>query len=163
MLSTYFWNEFYRLKVHARYISLQQAHTENIDRCIKIFLAITASSSIGAWAVWQDLGPLWGLFIATSQVINSIRPYLPYKKRLIGLSSLSNEYEELAISFEMKWLDISTGSLTDDEIKKAIGDIKTKKQKAMRKHFQDGQIPEKSDLLSKAEEDAQQYLRNFYS
>lgn len=163
MLQDHYWKEFYRLKVHARYIGLQQGLAEKNDRHVKVYMAIASSSSIGAWVIWKELGPIWGVIIAASQVLNAVRPYLPYKKRLASLSALAHELDELAISAEMKWLDIATGGLTEDDIKKAIGDVKSRKQKAMKKHFPDSQIPEKQDLLDKAEEDTLQYCTTFYS
>lgn len=163
LLHDHYWKEFYRLKVHARYIGLQQGLAEKNDRRVKVFTAIASSSSIGAWVIWKNLGPLWGMVIAISQVLNAIRPYLPYRRRLTSLSSLAHELEELAISAEMIWLDIATGDLSEDEIKKAIRDVKQKKQKAIRKYLPDTQLPEKSSLLDKAEDDTLQYCATFYS
>lgn len=164
LLQDYYWKEFYRLKVHARYVSLMHSDAETKDRTIKICMAIASSSSIGAWVVWKELGMLWGMIIAVSQVLNAIRPYLPYKKRMESLSTLAHELEELAINAEMKWLDIASGDVYEgDDLKKAISDVKTRKQKILKKHLPDNQLPEELSMLDKAEADTVQYVSTFYN
>lgn len=163
MSQEHYWKEFYRLKVHVIYLELQLGRTESIDRGLKIFLAVTSSASIGAWAIWKELTVLWALLIAGSQVINAVRQYLPYKERLRCISDLINELEELVLTVEAKWLDISNGDLTDEEIRKALANLRTLRQRALKKHFPDKVLPQDDGLFGQAEDKAQTYFQTFYA
>jgi hypothetical protein len=157
-----FWKEFYQLKVHVNYVELHLQRTEMIDRSLKMFLAISSSASIGAWVIWKELAILWACVIAASQVVNIVRSYLPYKERLKALSGLLGDIEELVIYMEMKWIEVSSGKLSDEEINKLRYDIRMKKHKSLKKHFPGTVIPENKKLLSKAEDSASIYFSTFY-
>jgi hypothetical protein len=163
MNQEHYWKEFYRLKVHVMYLELQLGRTEAIDSGLKIFLAVTSTASIGAWAIWKELTVLWAVLIAGSQVINAIRQYLPYKDRLRCISGLINELEELVLIVEAKWLDIVNGDLNDAEIRKALTNLRTLRQRAFRKHFPDKVLPQENALFGIAEQKAQTYFQNFYA
>lgn len=162
MVQDQYWKEIFQLKTHVNYIERLLERSENRDRAIMIFLAITSSSSIGAWAIWNQLSWLWASIIAASQVIAAIKPFLPYKSRIKAYSSLVGELEELMIQAEFKWHAISEGKLTASEINKARFDLRSKKQKSLKKHIQTT-IPPNSKLHAEAESSAREYLNNFYS
>lgn len=103
-----------------------------------------------------------GLIIAASQVVNVIRGYLPYKERLKALSGLLGDLEELGPYVEMKWLEIAEGNLTEQEIAKCLSDVRSRKLKAVKKHFPSNVIPENQGFLEKAEKDAKASLEVFY-
>ena len=74
-----YWKELYQLKVHTNYLELYLESSTNVDRGMNIFLAITSSSSICGWAVWQQYSFVWGAAIAASQLITAIKGFLPFK------------------------------------------------------------------------------------
>ncbi|MGV0985494.1 MAG: hypothetical protein ACOYB2_13155 [Limnohabitans sp.] len=163
MSQDHYWKEFYRLKVHLLYLELQLGRTEGIDRSLKIFLAVTSSASIGAWAIWKEMSSLWAVLIAGSQVLNAVRQYLPYKERLRSISGLIHELEELLLTVETKWLDIVNGDLTESEIRKALSNLRTLRYRALKKHFPDKVLPQDNGLFAQAEQQAQAYFQNLYS
>ena len=163
MSQEHYWKEFYRLKVHVTYLELQLGRTEEIDRALKIFLAVTSSASIGAWAIWKEYAVVWATAIAASQVVNAIRQYLPYKERLRCIAGLMVELEELALTVESKWLDIANGDLTEAEIRKALSNLRQLRQRAFKKHFPDRVLPDDAALFQKAEAKTQAYIQNIYS
>jgi hypothetical protein len=69
--------------------------TLNYDRWLNMFLAVMANGSIASWVVWKEYSFIWGLLIALSQLINAIKVYLPYQKRLKNLESITKELETL--------------------------------------------------------------------
>lgn len=160
MIQENIWKKLYRTKVHAIYLELLHARTENIDRTIKMFLAIFSSGSIAAWAIWNEAEFIWASLIATTQVINAIRPFLPYSNRMKALSALSVELESLAIHMEIKWIDISVGELTDKEMRKLYTDMIYKTSIAESKCFPNNSIPHSKTLMSRAEISATSYLSN---
>jgi hypothetical protein len=161
MVQAQYWKELYQLKTHIAFIELQLEKAESIDRGLKITLAIASSSSIGAWVIWDHLSWVWAGVIAFSQVISAVNPYLPYKSRIKGYTSLLHELEELMIQAEFKWHAISEGRLTATEINKARFEVRATKQKSLKKHIQTT-IPTNSAMHAKAENSATEYLSNFY-
>jgi hypothetical protein len=161
MVQNQYWKELYQLKTHIGFIERQLEKSEGIDRFFKIFLAITSSSSIGAWAIWNEHSWLWASIIAFSQVITAITPFLPYKGRIKAYSSLLHELEELMIRGEFKWHSISDGQLTPTEINKARFEIRAAKQKSLKKYVSTT-IPTDGKLHEQAEKSASVYLTNFY-
>lgn len=163
MSQQHYWKEFYRLKVHVTYLEMQLERTEAIDRGLKMLLAITSSASIGAWVIWKEYAVVWGFMIAVSQVINAVRQYLPYKERLRCIAGLMNELEELVLSVESKWLEIANGELTELETRKALLDLRTRRQKAFKKHFPDKVLPDDPAMFQRAQAKTQAYVTNFYA
>ena len=162
MIQSQYWKEIYQLKVHIAFIELLLERSERVDRGLKIFLAVASSSSIGAWIIWTHLSWVWGAIIAGSQVINAIVQYLPYKNRIKAYSSLLNELEEIMIQGEFKWHAIADGRMTECEINKARFDIRSSKQKALKKNILTT-IPTDTELQGIAENSAISYFNTFYS
>lgn len=156
-----YWVEFYRLMFHARYCDLHLSHAEKIDRSINIFMAITTSSTISAWVIWNKHAYIWSIIIAFSQVINAVKQYLPYKKRHAELLSLSCKLTDVCINAEKVWLDILSGDITDDQIKKALFDVK--KKKTILTQNLASTLPKNNRLYEKAESEVKQYFDATYS
>jgi exo-beta-1,3-glucanase (GH17 family) len=136
--------------------------SEKTDRILKIITALTASSSIGAWAIWNKYSMLWGSAIAASQVITAITPYLPYKGQIKAYSALINELNALMLEAEKKWLSISEGELTKNDIHKTIFAIKIKKQALLRKHIKTT-LPKNAKFHDDAERESSDYLSSSYN
>ena len=158
-----YWKEMYQLKVHVNYVELYLERSELIDRCINILLAVTSNSSICGWAIWQQYSFVWAVIIAASQLINSVKGFLPYKSRIKPLAGLLHELEELMIFAETRWFDVSESNLTDEEIHKLQFKIRSTKIKSLKKFFPSGTLPEDNKKFSKAENIARTYFNNFYS
>lgn len=158
MIQQHIWRHLYRVKVHAVYLELLLARTEKIDRGIKMFLAFVSSASIGGWAIWRDAQFIWATLIAVSQVVNAVRPYLPYKERMKALAALARELDELAIHMEIKWLEIAVGEMSERDMRKLHADMLLKTSAATQKHFPSNSIPDVPTLLAKAEATATTYL-----
>jgi len=157
-----YWTELFQLKVHVNYIELMLAHSEGRERLIKIIIAIASSTSIGAWVIWKDYASVWASIIALSQVIAAVNPYLPYKERIKSYSSLLHEFEEILIFTELNWHGVSTGKFSEEEINKLQFEIRSRKQKSLKKHIQSTTIPENLRFLKKAEDTANIYFQSFY-
>lgn len=161
MIQEQYWKEMYQLKTHIGFIELQLERSESIDRTLKVILAIASSTSIGAWAIWQEHSWLWASIIALSQVISAVNPFLPYNSRIKAYSALLNELEELMIQAEFKWHAISDGQLTPSQINKSRFEIRATKQKSLKKHIKTT-IPSNGKFHALAEQTATEYFGSFY-
>ena len=136
--------------------------SEAINKTINIFLAVTSSSSICGWAIWNKYSFIWATIIASSQLLNAIKQFLPYRTRLKSISSILWELEELLTSAEMKWFDVAEGNLTEEEMNKLQFEIRRKKTQVMQKHFGINTLPTKEHYFLKAKQMANTYVQNFY-
>lgn len=167
-----YWQEFLDFKRDAFYIAAYHARTESIDRCISMFTAFTSSSAVAGWVLWRETITLWGfsinfsfvwmVVIMISQVINSVKEYLPYKKRFHSLSTLSNDFNSLVLVMESDWYKVSRGLLTEEEINNLHMEMKRKKHEATAKSFPDTSLPIKRRILARADEDTQLWVRTYF-
>ena len=157
-----YWTELFELRVHVNYLELYMEESELEDKSINIFLAVTSSSSICGWAIWNKYGFIWAVIIAASQLINAVKQFLPYRTRLKATSGIMRELEELSIFAEMKWFDVAEGKLKKEEINKLQFEIRSKKTKAVQKHLGNNTLPKKEKLFNKAKKRAETYINNFY-
>lgn len=97
-----YWKELYQLRVHVNYLEIYMERSERLDKAINIFFAITSSSSICGWAIWNKFSFVWGMIIAISQLINAIKYFLPYRDRMKSLNKIVRDFDELLVIFEMK-------------------------------------------------------------
>lgn len=167
-----YWQEFLDFKRDAFYVAAYHAHTERIDRDISMFTAIMSSSAVAGWVLWREKVHFWGftidfsfiwmILIMAAQVINSSKEYLPYKKRLQSLSTLSNDFNSLVVLMESDWYKVSHSLLTEEEINDLHMEIKKKKHETVAKCFDDMSLPIKKRLLAQADADTQLYVRTYY-
>jgi len=156
-----FWTEMTTLRRDARYVDLCLARTEWIDRCIKGFLAIAASSSIGGWLIFREYAFLWAAVVAVSQVLQAIKEYLPYKNRLKALASLSVDLNTLSLAAEDQWYKVSNGGLFDDDIHDMRMALKRKKLTAVQKAFPVAGLPENTKFSNRADTETIEYFSSY--
>lgn len=157
-----YWKELFALRVHVNYLEKYMEHSELIDKSINIFLAVTSSTSICGWAIWNRYSFVWAVIIAVSQLINAVKQFLPYRTRLKASNGIMRELEELSTLTEMKWFDVAEGNLKNEEINKLQFEIRAKKIKSVQKHLGINTLPTKKKLFNNAEKTAKIYINNFY-
>jgi hypothetical protein len=157
-----YWKELVQLKVHANYLDFYLLGTAQTSARIDGFLAISSSSSIGAWLVWRDWQFVWALVIAASQVINALKSHLPYWQRLKSLSGLVQEFDDLVLFAEERWFDVSEGRLSDEEIHRLHMEVKRRRSRLVNKHLGPVPLPFRDKMFRKAQEQAQLHFDNFY-
>jgi hypothetical protein len=157
-----FWLEMTTLKRDARYVDLCLARTEQIDRSIKAFLAVAASSSIGGWVIFQQYAIVWAAIVAASQVLQVVKDYLPYKNRLKALAGLSVDLNTLSLQAEDLWYKVSNGAgLYDDDVHDLRMTLKRKKLTAVQKAFPVAGLPGHTKLLERADAETIQYFASY--
>jgi hypothetical protein len=157
-----YWRELDQMKVHVFYLESYLEKTSNYDRWLNMFLAVMANGSIASWVVWKDYSFIWGFLIALSQLINAIKVYFPYQKRLKSLEGITKELETLFLVMETAWFDVSEGKLTEKDIHKQHMDMKKKKQQLTDKYFGGNPLPHDDKLMNKAKDKAAYYFKMFY-
>lgn len=157
-----YWSLLKELKTHVIYLHNYAASSEWCDKATNIFLAITSSSSIAAWAIWQKYQIVWAVIIALSQVVTAIKPFLPYRQRLKPISNLNDQIQDISLECEKHWFSVAEGELTEKQIHDLYIDLKAKLLEAEKKALKDIVLPKKTKILVRAEEEADKYLSNTY-
>lgn len=158
-----FWRELDQLRIHATYIEAYYEKTVRTDRFVSMVLAVASSGSIAGWAVWNNYSYVWAFIVAISQVINAVKSYLPYSKRLKSLNALSAELESLFLSMENHWFNVAEGYLSDEEIHKLHMKIKEQRRLIVQKNIGTIDLPHDKILMEEAIESAKRYFENFYT
>ena len=158
-----YWNQLKEFKVHVIYLHLYAASSEWWDKAINIFLALTTSSSIAAWAMWQKYQMVWAIIIAASQVITAIKPFLPYKQRIKALNELNDKMQEISLECEKGWFEVAEGELIEKEIHELTISLRYKGLSAERKALKNVILPKKEKILSMAQDEADVYLQANYN
>lgn len=156
-----FWLEMTTLRRDARYVDLCLARTEQIDRGIKAFLAIAASSSIGGWLIFQQYAFVWATIVAASQVLQAVKEYLPYKNQLKALAGLSVDLNALSLVAEDQWYKVSNGGMFDDDIHDQRMALKRKKLAAVQKAFPVAGLPESQKFSERADTETNLYFSSY--
>jgi len=157
-----YWKELFELRVHINYLEKYMQQSEFRDKAINIFLAVTSSSSICGWAIWNKYSFIWAVIIAASQLINAAKQFLPYRTRWKAISSIAKDLEQLLNCYEKKWYDVAEGNLTNQEINELQYEIRSQKTNAVKEHLGINSLPIKTNLLCKAKHSAEVYINNFY-
>lgn len=157
-----YWSQLKEFKTHVFYLQGYAAHSDWWDKAINIFLAITSSSSIAAWAIWQEYSMIWAAIIAVSQIITAVKPFLPYKQRIKAVTELNDKLQEISLNCERNWFNVAEGKLTEEEIHNLYISLKNDSLDAEKKFLKGIVLPKNDKILREAEKEANLYLTNTY-
>jgi hypothetical protein len=96
------------------------------DLILNLFLLITTSSSITAWAVWKELPILWAIIIGVSQVITIAKPYFLFPKYIKIFNEKSIYWQQLSIEIEELWVNTNYSHITEEESSVKYFELKRK-------------------------------------
>lgn len=151
-----------QLKIHSTYIDLYYEKTVSIDRLFDIVLALSSSGAVAGWVVWNEFGVIWSFIVAGSQVLNAIRPHLPYSRRKKALNLLAPELDAIFLSMESNWFNISKGKMSDDDVNELHMKFKEQLKSSQTRTVGAIDIPHNESLAIKAKEIATSYFKHFW-
>lgn len=157
-----YWSSLTDKKFALHYIEAHFAKSIQINRIIKIIMAVASCSSIAAWTIWKQLAFLWGVIIAVSQVVGVVNEYLPYQKRIEEISNLKSEWSLVFLSMEKDWLKVSKGDMTEEEINDLLFQYEKEWNEADDKYFQEDALPFKQKCYDYAEDKMMLYFKRYY-
>lgn len=157
-----YWKYMVQLKAWIFYVDEYINVSYKWDRRINVFVAITSSSSIAAWAIWSRYSFLWALLIAMSQVIVAIKPHLPFSKRIETLSRVSTLLQTLFNKADYQWYKISNGDLSESEINDSLFDLRRQYLETVGKELSIISLPEKEALKRTSDSKVTSFFQNGY-
>jgi len=114
------------------------------------------------WVIWKSIGFVWAGIIAGSQLLNAIRPVMPFTKRLKLLQEMHTELVKLSLEVEEQWFGISQGDFTEREIHSKLFTLKGKQEDIANRHLATHVLPKKPKLIARANASLDEYLLKNY-
>ncbi len=157
-----FWNHLVEVRVHCFYLREYHVASDRTETRLNCFLALCSSTSIAAWAIWQQVPLLWAGIIGLSHVLSAVRQFLPFKKRADGVLSAYRELQEAALWAEQEWYAVSEGQLETKSIHDLTCELRKKEAKTDSTHLSPLPLPYNQILFSRAQEQAITYFQTHY-
>ena len=113
-------------KFQSLYLDYQVSKYQKHDRRLNIFLALVSSSSIGAWAIWNEYQIIWALIIAIANIVNVVKPYFPFSKYIKELNEVALSMQNLHLDYERLWYKFDNDQVKELDATEMFFDLKTK-------------------------------------
>ena len=155
-----YWRYMVQIKAWIFYLDLYEESSYKWNRRINVFSAVVSSTSIAAWAIWQQFSLLWSIIIAISQVLNAIKVYLPYNIRLKLIASLMDDLKYLYNKMEYNWLKVSNGELTEEEINELLYTFKNEYTGIENKNMKEEILLDNENFKKEADQKTDFYFEN---
>ena len=156
-----YWQEFVQLKADAFYIRDYRNSLSRWVTTTAIIRATASSGSIGAWVIWRRYSFVWAAIITLSQVTDALKNVFPFYKRRAALSRWVRQPDRMFVFAQRDWEDIAGGRCTEQQIRKLLHQLRSRKQALEAKCIPDGLNP-KNLLLQTAESEAIRYFTSRY-
>ena len=141
-----YWKYMVQIKAWIFYLDVYTEDSYRWDRIINIVVAIASSTSIAAWAIWQKYSFVWSIIIAISQVLTTIKGFLPYSKRLKMLVPFMEDLKFLYNKIEYNWFKVASGDLSEDEINELLYSFKDEFSNIENKNLKEETLLEKDNF-----------------
>jgi hypothetical protein len=123
-LRTYVWDSMLDGEMNDRYWRKRAGFYVFWEKWLKIFLAITSSGTVAAWAIPQIVHYVWRGLSGVSALLAMAMPFLDYTGQVERASDLRKGWWELTVEYKRLWACID--SSTDDSIDEQIKPLKAK-------------------------------------
>jgi len=97
------WDSMLDADMHVRYWRYLAQRYRSHDKVAKIFLAITASSTVASWAIWTQYTSAWQILSGLSAVIAVALPIMKWSEEMQVTAVLYGEWNQLRTSYEQLW------------------------------------------------------------
>lgn len=155
-----YWKYMVQIKAWIFYLDVYTEDSYKWDRIVNIIVAIASSTSIAAWAIWQKYSFVWSIIIAISQVLTTIKAFLPYSKRLKTLVPFMEDLKFLYNKMEYNWLKIASGDLSEDEINELLYSFKDEFTNIENKNLKEETLLENNNFREIADRKTDAYFAN---
>ena len=157
-----FWKQLFQLKHDIEYLRLYSEDSVRKEKIVSAAIAILSSGSVAAWLLIGKIEILWATIIVVTQLVNAIRPYLPYQRRVKHTAEQATELEGLFLYAERRWPEVFERELENKEIHRLSMDIEQQRTQFERNHFRGDPLPENKKHHRNAKERSEAYFRTFY-
>ena len=155
-----YWRYMVQIKAWIFYLDLYGENSYKWEKRINVFSAIVSSTSIAAWAIWQQLSFAWSFIIAISQVLSAIKGFLPYSRRLKSIVPFMEDLKFLYNRMEYTWFKVASGEMTEEEINEILYEFKNEYTNIENKHLKDETLLENEKFKKRSDMKTDAYFEN---
>lgn len=155
-----YWKKLTDKRYQLIYINEYYDRCVRLQRAINIFLALTTSGAIAAWAIWKEFPIVWAVIIAVSQVVTAIKPYLPYEKRIEAIYDVISQFSVICNEIEAKWFYVAKGTMAEEEINELYYSFEKRWTDIESKSLKGDSIKSNDKLAAIANEKKELYFSN---
>lgn len=109
------WQNLIRTKFQSIYLCHFNEFIRTCDKVVGFFMAFTSSAGVAGWLIWANYPNVWACIIGASQVVNMVKPYLPYVKHEDLLGDNYIFLEEIHLKIDKLWSNIERDKISEDE------------------------------------------------
>ena len=160
-METQYWDLMVDLRFQIWYCEKYEHHLKLIDGWLTGIALFVSSAAIANWAIWQVVGMLWAFLIAAGQVLQLVKPLLPFSQRLVSLRFYLPELRILAVNSEYHWNCRS--KLSNEEFATVLLEDKKSAVTLETKYVGANTIPRIKKLSDKAWEETKLFMLSFES
>ena len=140
------------------YLGLHHHRNVLIERWLDIILAVTSTGALGALIICDEMQIVLTIVLAITQVITSVRPYMPFHNRMDALDKGISQLNVLYNKIESKWNQIATGKMDDEEINRLYYEVQKEWEEIESKILKKDSLPRKSKFIERANEENEKYF-----
>lgn len=98
-----FWGAYQDRKYQEIYLDQYLLLTSRILLAIDVFTALFAAGGIASWWTWAQGRWAWTILIAASQIVQLIKPFLPFSKRAVCVRFFLADIKQLTVDMCNEW------------------------------------------------------------
>ena len=151
------WRLFIEFKFKECYLERYCAYCKHWNDGNAIGCFLTSSASVAGWALWTHVPWLWSTIIVLSQIVQIIKPFLPYEKNMDALKYLIPELSSLVIELENTWR--KTRYSSPDELSDLLRQYRNRYNRMEMKYLGTSIIPR----IERVDQDATESSQLFFS
>lgn len=158
-----YWAMYTELKHKERYYWHYQIRVKRLNAAISAFCVIVSASSIAGWGIWSQIPLVWGLLIAAAQIIQTIKPLLPFNQQIYSLKYLLPALTKCMIEIDHEWDKVNLLNGEDASISQMIHDRYDEFYSLTSQYIGNTYFPLSNHCNKKAEKDCIIYFSHNYN
>lgn len=140
--------------------------SKRMDNIYSGFLLLATAWGIGTMAFWEEIPAAWAVVVLLAQILQTIKPLMPFAKREEALRYISQDYVQIFNEIWELWFVVYGHEMEEengDEIRRRILDWKKREQVSMDRFAPNLDFPFKKYVDKKARRDNEKYFWYHYS
>ena len=125
LVVTDIWNSSLTAELNVRYWDSLCRRYYLIDRYVKIFLAVTSSSTVAGWGFWKEMKILWQILYGISTITALALPILDLRGKIQLMARVGEKWAQILSQYDILILDLKNG-MGLDKIAKQYRQIREK-------------------------------------
>jgi len=123
------WQSLLTADLNCRYWARLAARASRRDKIAKIFLGVTASSTVASWGIWEEVDILWKILSGASAVLAVALPIVNWSGSARTRTGFAAKWQSMLSSYELAWIDVADGVRSPEEVRAELSRFKALEDK----------------------------------